>query len=66
MNVGDSVWLPLRLRTGPIAGLVADVNTRPGVLASIRGDWAMVRYPKWGEFGCRVDELEPHKATARR
>jgi hypothetical protein len=58
MNVGDLVWLPERLRTGPITQLVEDVNGFPGRLVSVKGDWAQVAYPRWGEFGCRVDELE--------
>lgn len=59
MNVGDLVWLPERLRTGPIPSLCADLNASPGRLVSVKAGWAMVRYPKWGEFGCAVDELTP-------
>lgn len=64
MKVGDLVWLPERLRTGPIAALVADVNARPGRLVSIRGDWAQVDYGRWGEFGCRLGELTASEQEA--
>ena len=57
MKPGDLVWLPQRLRTGPIRDLVADVNASPGRLVTVKDGWAMVRYPKWGEFGCEVGEL---------
>lgn len=65
MNVGDLVWLPQRLREGPITQLVADVNASPGRLVSVKDGWAMVRYPRWGEFGCAVDELTAFEPASR-
>lgn len=65
MKPGDLVWLPERLRCGPIPQLVADVNAAPGRLVSIRGDWAQVCYGRWGEFGCLVGELTAHEGASR-
>ena len=57
MKVGNLVWLPERLRTGPFPDLSADLNAKPGRIAEIDGDWAMVEYERWGQFGCPVEEL---------
>lgn len=66
MNVGDKVWLPERLRTGPFSDLNAALSAEPGTVAELDGDWAMVEYPTWGQFGCPVAELTLAEFTCPR
>lgn len=50
------MYLPDRLRDSPFPDLNIAL-AEPGRVASIDGDWALVEYPQWGQFGCPVTEL---------